>query len=109
RHFLHGDGLSWRACHHRLDVPDRVSAACLSWTFHADAASWLRVCRLVLALRRRRLDLSVFLHLCVGFGRGERRACCRPLERGLDALSGSSNFWLARIGSSTCEAVFELI
>ena len=66
RDLLHGDGLSRRPCHHRLDLSDRLPVPRAGRPVQADAASRLRVCRLVLALRRRGVAVPVRLHLCVG-------------------------------------------
>ena len=68
RDLFHGDGLSRRPRHHRLDLSDRLPVPRAGRPVHADAASRLRVCRLVLALRRRGVAVPVRLHLCVGRG-----------------------------------------
>ena len=66
RHLLHGDRFPWRACADRHDLPDRLPGAGLRRAVHAQAASRLRIRRLVLAFRRRGVDLPVRLHLRVG-------------------------------------------
>ena len=52
--------------------------------FHAEAASRLRIRRLVLALRRRGVAVPVLLHLCLGPGGGSRRSR-RIAERAAEA------------------------
>ena len=66
RHVLHGDRLPRRACDHRLDLPDRLPGARHARPFQPDAASRLRIRRLVLAFRRRGVAVPVRLHICVG-------------------------------------------
>ena len=66
RDVFHGDGLSRRPCHHRLDLSDRLPVPRHGRPVHANAASRLRIRRLVLALRRRGVAVPVRLHLCMG-------------------------------------------
>ncbi len=51
RDLLHGDRVPRRACHHRLDVPDRLPVPGARRPVQAHAAPRLRILRLVLALR----------------------------------------------------------
>ena len=63
---LHGDRLSRRACDHRFAVFDRMPRPRAGRSLYADASSRFRIRRLVLAFRRRGVDVSVRLHLRLG-------------------------------------------
>jgi len=64
--------LSWRPRDHRLDFPHRLFVPSDGRPLYSDAASRLRIRRLVLAFRRRRMAVSVRLHICLGIGRAAR-------------------------------------
>ena len=71
---LHGDRLPRLPCHRRHDIPDRLPDPCGERPFHAAGPFRLRGGGLVLAFRRRGVDLPLLLHLCLGrLGRGDPR------------------------------------
>ena len=63
---LHGDRLPRLPCHRRHHLPDGLPVPRHRRRFYPEAAFRLRGGRLVLALRRRGMALSLHLHLCVG-------------------------------------------
>ncbi len=93
--------------HHRDDLPDCLSDPRLCRAILAAPASRFRICRLVLAFRRRGLAVPVLLHLCLGLlgrsGRGTRglRALQSAVTHALIGQTKSARIWTILRGELT--------